>query len=194
MKKILLQVGGLALLVLSLSGLRDLPSKQVRTDLSVCEAADVTVPTTVRVTGMVNSYEIKGVNSSLVLISLDGCRINVNGSQDILGPALNHLGKGDAYVKVTGEVKDGAISPKVGGEFSITEVLRECGVPVYGWWDETGIGEGVRGYTKHTFNSMPVPISIKPQIKESIPQDKQWRTGCVEETGGIRQVVSVSRD
>ncbi len=191
---IALQLGGLGLLILALSGLKSLPSKQVRSDLTLCAASKVTVPTTITVTGMIQSYEMKGVNSSLVLVSEDGCRLNVNASMDVLAPALNHIGKGDAYVKVSGEVKSGMITPKVGSEFSITEIVRRCGVPVYGAWEENGIDEGVVGYTKHAFNSMPVPISIKPEIKQSIPQDKVWREGCVEETNGIRQVVSVVRD
>lgn len=193
MNKALIQIGGLGLLVLALSGLKSMPSKEVRREMTLCEASKVTVPTTVQVTGMVNSYEIKGVNSSLVLTSLDGCRINVLASQDILGPALNHLGKNDAYLKVVGEVKDGSISVKADREFSISEVIRECGVPVLGEWEATGIGDGIRGYTKNTFNSMPYAISVKPEIKESIPKDGQWYEGCSETTNGIRQIVSVSR-
>lgn len=192
--KIVWQVCGLGILVLALSGLKSLPSKQVRSDLSLCEASKVRTPTTITTTGMVQSYELKGVTSYLVLVSEDGCTLKVNASQDVIAPALNHIGKNDAYVKASGEVKDGSISPKINRDFSLTEVVRKCGVPILGAWETNGIGEGIVGYTKNTFNSMPYAISVKPEIKESIPRDKVWRTGCVEETNGIRQVVSVSRN
>lgn len=193
MKSIVVQTVGFSLLVMCLSGLKSLPSKEVRYDLTLCEASKVRTPTTVKTSGMVQAYELKGVSSYLTLVSEDGCTLRVNASQDIIGPALGHIGQENVYVTIQGEVKDGSISPKLNRDFILSEVVRKCNVPVYGWWEYTGINDGVVGYTRSSVNSYPTKIRIKNEIKETIPQDKQWYDGCIEETDGIKTVVSISR-
>jgi hypothetical protein len=187
--KVLLQLGGLALVIACLGALSKSPSSEVKKNVSLCEANSIHTPTTVRVQGLVSSYELRGITSSLVITSLDGCKISINASQDVIGGALTHLGKEDTYVTVEGEMKDGVISPKVGSKFLLKEVVRKCDVPLFGWYEENE-QRVVTSLTRTRFNPTPVRIEVNPNIKEGIPQDEKWHLSCTQ--GGV--VVSVNRN